>query len=66
MRSGAGALKLRIWVKLLGSSQPLQVTSGPEVKFWPIWSPDGRRIRSTAMRSKPRVDERVHGKRDAA
>ena len=37
-----------IYVKLLDSSQPLKLTSGPEVKMWPVWSPDGRRIAYTS------------------
>jgi serine/threonine protein kinase len=37
-----------IWVKLLDSSQPLQVTSGPETKLRPVWSPDGLHIAYTS------------------
>ena len=37
-----------IYVKLLDSSQPLKLTSGPEAKMWPVWSPDGRRIAYTS------------------
>jgi len=37
-----------IYVKLLDSSQPLQLTTGPDQKVGPIWSPDGRRIAYTS------------------
>jgi Tol biopolymer transport system component/tRNA A-37 threonylcarbamoyl transferase component Bud32 len=36
-----------IYVKLLGSPQPLKLTSGPGAKMWPVWSPDGTRIAYT-------------------
>lgn len=33
-----------IYVKLIGSGRPAQLTAGPETDDHPAWSPDGRRI----------------------
>jgi Tol biopolymer transport system component len=39
---------LDIWVKLLDSAQPLKLTTGPDHKVSPVWSPDGRRVAYTS------------------
>jgi eukaryotic-like serine/threonine-protein kinase len=33
-----------IYVKLLGDSNALRLTTDPAPEFWPAWSPDGKRI----------------------
>ncbi len=33
-----------IYVKLIGSSEPLRLTRDPAAEFSPAWSPDGRQI----------------------
>ena len=38
----------QIFTKTLGSSMPTQITSLPKDCFFPIWSPDGRRILFTS------------------
>jgi eukaryotic-like serine/threonine-protein kinase len=45
---GEQLVTLDIWVKLLDSSPPLKVTTGPEHKMSPVWSPDSRRIAYTS------------------
>lgn len=33
-----------VYVKLIGTAQPLRLTSGPKRKYSPVWSPDGAQI----------------------
>lgn len=35
---------IHLFVKQIGTEQPLQITSGPDLDFAPTWSPDGRYI----------------------
>ncbi len=43
--NGRGSRRLqRIYVKLVGEGEPLQVTNDPRRDMFPAWSPDGRRL----------------------
>ena len=43
-RNGGAGAQFSLYVKLIGTEEPLRLTKQPSVDFNPVWSPDGRYI----------------------